>query len=360
MAVVLSGMRPTGRIHLGNYWGALYNFIKLQDSYECYFFVADLHSLTTYHNYQTKLYENTFMMVVDWLAAGIDPKKCVIFKQSDIYEHSQLHLILSMVTPISWLLRNPTFKEQLLELYERRYRGQEEKAKKANGSTRKIAEISGIDEETQNVLLSEIANYGFLGYPVLQSADILLYDADYVPVGKDQLAHIEITRHIAARFNSIFKTKIFKEPEPLLTSTPILPGLDAKKMSKSYSNTIELGEHDDQLYKKIMKMYTDPKKIKINDLGNPDGCVVFAFHKVYNDEYMKVELDCRNGKIGCVACKKNLFEILNPWMKNIDEKRKKYIDNHRLIKEIIEQGNEKARSKASKKLREVMKIMGLI
>lgn len=358
MAVVLSGMRPTGRLHLGNYWGALYNFINLQDNYECYFFIADLHSLTTSADIKDKISENTFLMVVDWLSCGLDPKKVVIFKQSAISEHSQLHVLLSMITPLSWLLRNPTFKEQLVELYEKKYKGQKEKAKKAEGSIRKIAELSGMDEKTQDALLSEIANYGFLGYPVLQSADILLYDADYVPVGKDQLAHIEITRHIAKRFNSIFKTNIFKEPQALLTNSPILPGIDGKKMSKSYGNTIEIGENGESLYKKIMSMYTDPKKIRINDPGDPSNCVVCSFHRVYNPNYKDIESDCVAGKIGCVKCKKMLFEILDPWMKKIDEKRKNYIENKNIIKDIIDEGNVKAKSKASKKFSQVIELLG--
>lgn len=358
MAVVLSGMRPTGRLHLGNYWGALYNFIKLQNDYECYFFIADLHSLTTSTDMKNRLSENSFLMVVDWLACGLDPKKVVIFKQSAISEHYKLHLLLSMITPLSWLLRNPTFKEQLLELYERKYKGQEDKAKKSEGSIRKIGELSGMDEKTQDALLSEIANYGFLGYPVLQSADILLYDADYVPVGKDQLAHIEITRHIASRFNSIFKSKIFKEPQAFLTDNPILPGTDGKKMSKSYGNTIEIGENGESLYKKIMSMYTDPKKIRANDPGNPKDCVVCAFHKVYNSNYQNIESDCMSGRIGCVKCKKMLFEILDPWMKEIDEKRKFYIENKTMIENTINEGNNRAKSKASKKFSEVVELIG--
>lgn len=359
MAIVLSGMRPTGRLHLGNYWGALHNFIKLQDSYECYFFIADLHSLTTSTDYGRTISQNSFLMVVDWLACGIDPKKVVIFRQSAVSEHYKLHLILSMITPLSWLLRNPTFKEQLLELYERKYKGQEDRAKKSEGSLRKIAELSDMDQKTQDALLSEIANYGFLGYPILQSADILLYDTDYVPVGKDQLAHIEITRHIASRFNSIFKTKVFKEPQPILTDNPILPGIDGKKMSKSYKNTIDIGENGDTLYKKIMSMYTDPKKIRVNDPGNPQNCVVCAFHRIYNPNYKEIESDCISGKIGCVKCKKMLFEILDPWMKEIDEKRKRYIEDKDEVLNIVNEGNAKAKMKASKKFLEVIELIGL-
>ncbi len=360
MKIVVSGMRPTGRLHLGNYWGALKNFISLQNDYECYFFVADLHSLTTATDMKEKIVENTFLMIADWLACGIDPKKCVIFRQSDVPAHYQLHLLLSMITPLSWLLRNPTFKEQLSELYERKYKGQEDKAKKSEGSMRKIAEVSELDEKTQDALLSEIANYGFLGYPVLQSADILLYDADFVPVGKDQVAHIEITRHIASRFNSVFKKEVFKQPQPLLTDTPVLLGVDGKKMSKSYGNTVEIGENGQTLKKKIMAMYTDPKKIRATDPGNPYGCVVYAFHKLYTAEYQSIESDCKAGKIGCVACKKKLFEILDPIMREIDEKRRFYIENRKVVDDIVKWGNEKATAKASSKLNHAMSAAGLL
>lgn len=360
MKVVVSGMRPTGRLHLGNYWGALVNFVKLQNEYKCYFFVADLHSLTTSTDLKEKISENTFLMIVDWLSCGIDPDRCIVFRQSDISAHYKLHLILSMITPLSWLLRNPTFKDQLLEIYERKYRGQEDKAKKSDGTIRKIAEVSGMDEKAQNALLSEIANYGFLGYPVLQSADILLYDADLVPVGKDQVAHIEITRHIAMRFNSIFKTDILKPPHPLLSNTPSLPGIDGKKMSKSYGNTIEIGENGDLLKRKIMSMYTDPAKIRATDPGNPDGCVVCAFHRIYNPGYQQIEIDCRAGKTGCVNCKMKLFELLDPLMKDIDEKRKKYIENRNFINDIIMAGNRKASEKADKKIEQIISAVGLL
>lgn len=356
---VISGMRPTGRLHLGNYFGALKNFINLQNEYECYFFIADIHAYTTSYEIKEYIKENSFLMIVDWLSAGLDPNKCTIFRQSDIVEHFQLHLILSMITPISWLLRNPTFKEQLIELYEKKYKGQEDKAKKSQGITRKIVEISSIDEKIQDAFLSEIAGYGFLGYPVLQTADILLYDADYVPVGKDQLPHIELARDIASRFNRLFSVKVFKEPSPLLTDITVLPGIDGKKMSKSYGNTIEIGENGDELYRKITKMFTDPKKIRANDPGNPDGCVVFAFHKIFNKDFSSVENDCRKGNIGCVKCKQNLYELINPWMKEIDEKRRYYLSKKDYILEIISSGNIKARKKASEKIREVYEAIGL-
>lgn len=357
--IVVSGMRPTGRLHLGNYWGALYNYTRLQNDYECYFFVADLHSLTTSSDNTSMISENSMLMVATWLALGVDPQKAVIFRQSQIEEHYKLHIILSMITPLSWLLRNPTFKEQLVELYLRKYRGKEEKAKKAEGYIEKMAGLADLDGIEKDAFSSDYANYGFLGYPVLQSADILLYDADFVPVGKDQLAHIEITRDLARRFNSIFSTKIMKEPLPLLTENPVVYGIDGKKMSKSYGNTIELGENDESLEKKIMSMYTDPKKIRLNDKGNPDGCVVFSFHKIYNPEYEVREKECREGRIGCVKCKKHLYELLNPQMKDLDERLKYFINNKNYLNEIIENGNKKAREKALRKINEVFKIINL-
>ncbi|MGC8866840.1 MAG: tryptophan--tRNA ligase [Elusimicrobiales bacterium] len=360
MKVVVSGMRPTGRLHLGNYWGALRNFINLQNDYECYFFIADLHALTTANDMKQRISENTFLMVADWLACGLNPEKCVIFRQSDIPAHYQLHLLLSMIVPLSWLLRNPTFKEQLIEIYEKKYKGQEDKAKRSVGSIRRIAEASGMDDKTQDALLSEIANYGFLGYPVLQSADILLYDADFVPVGKDQLAHIEITRHVASRFNSIFKKEVFKQPQPLLTDTPVIPGIDGKKMSKSYGNTVDIGENGDSLKNKVMSMYTDPKKIRATDSGNPNGCVVYAFHRVYNPDYKNIELDCKAARLGCVACKKRLFEVLNPIMKGIDDKRRFYLENRDVVYDVIKSGNDRALKKSGKKFDEVLSAIGLV
>jgi len=357
--IIVSGMRPTGRLHLGNYWGALYNWIKLQNDYNCYFFIADLHSLTTSSDNTSNIYENSILMIVDWLSCGIDPNRVVIFRQSEIKEHYQLHLILSMITPLSYLLRNPTFKEQLVEIYKLKYRGQEDKAKKATGYIEKIGKISDMNDQEINALNSDAANYGFLGYPVLQSADILLYDADFVPVGKDQLAHIEITREIARRFNRLF-SPVLKEPQALLTEHPLLPGIDGKKMSKSYGNTIYIGENGEELNKKIMRMFTDPNKIRANDKGNPDGCVVFAFHKIYNQNYKEREIECREGKIGCVNCKKNLFNILDSIMKEINDRRSYYISNKNLIMDIIDKGNKKASCVSAKKFEEIMRSVKLI
>lgn len=311
--VVVSGMRPTGRLHLGNYWGALKNWVELQDKYECWFFVADWHALTTSQEETDGLRENARLMVADWLAAGLDPAKCVIFRQSDVKAHAELYMLLGMMTPVSWLLRNPTFKEQLQELYKARYKGQEDKMRKAEGVVKQLAEAHGHAAD-ELALHSDMATYGFLGYPVLQAADILMYGAQYVPVGRDQLPHLELTREIARRCNHIVKQNILREPEPILTAAPLVPGLDGRKMSKSYGNTIELGEEPAGLEKKIKRMFTDPAKVKLDDKGHPEGCVVFAFHKLYNSLWAGREAECRGGAIGCGACKKQLGELMAPLM----------------------------------------------
>ncbi|HOW89330.1 MAG TPA: tryptophan--tRNA ligase, partial [Elusimicrobiales bacterium] len=311
--IVVSGMRPTGRLHLGNYWGALKNWVDLQDKYDCWFFVADWHALTTTHG-SAGFRAGARLMVQDWLAAGLDPEKCVIFRQSDVPQHAELYLLLGMITPVSWLLRNPTFKEQLLELHKQRYKGQEDKMKAAGGASRTLLEAhSGGDEDL--AVHSELSTYGFLGYPVLQAADILLYNADYVPVGKDQLPHLELTREIARRFGHIFgpagKAPLLTVPEPLLTASPLVPGLDGRKMSKSYGNSIELAEEPASLEGKIKRMYTDPSRVHAGDKGHPEGCVVCAFHRIYNPDRDAVEAECRAGSRGCGACKKELFGLMN-------------------------------------------------
>jgi tryptophanyl-tRNA synthetase len=309
--VVVSGMRPTGRLHLGNFHGALKNWVELQDKYECWFFVADWHALTTSHDETAALRENARLLVADWLAAGLDPAKCVIFRQSDVKAHAELYLLLGMVTPLSWLLRNPTFKDQLQELYKAKYKGQEDKMKQAEGVARQFAEAHGHDAEGL-ALHSDMAVHGFLGYPVLQAADIVMYGADRVPIGRDQLPHVELTRDIARRFNHIVKQDLLREPEPLLTSVPVLPGIDGRKMSKSYGNTIGMGEEPGGLEAKIKKMFTDPLKIRRDDKGHPEGCVVCAFQRVYNPDWQALEGDCREGKLGCGECKKKLFSLMAP------------------------------------------------
>jgi tryptophanyl-tRNA synthetase len=340
--IVVSGMRPTGRLHLGNYWGALKNWIKIQDDYQCFFFIADWHSLTTGQGETGNIMEDSREMLIDWLAAGLDPEKCVIFRQSDIKEHAELYLLLGMFTPVSWLLRNPTFKEQLLELYKKKYKGQEDNIKTKDGMSQKLVQ-SHNDESEDIAIHSDLSTYGFLGYPVLQAADILMYNADAVPIGKDQLPHLELTREIARKFNHITGKNIFKEPKALLTEAPLVPGLDSKKMSKSYGNTIELAESEKTLKKKINRMFTDSKKLKADDAGHPDGCVVYAFHKLYNADFIKRGEDCKKGAIACSECKNNLFEFMMPSIKEFSDKRAAFEKDASLLDKILEDGAERAR-----------------
>ncbi len=362
---VVSGMRPTGRLHLGNYWGALKNWVELQDKYRCWFFVADWHALTTGHEKSDDIPGSTRLMVQDWLAAGLDPDKCVIFRQSAIAAHAELYLLLGMITPVSWLLRNPTFKEQLLELHKQKYKGQEDKMKAAEGASKKLLEAHA-GEGGDLAVNSELSTYGFLGYPVLQAADILLYKADYVPIGKDQLPHLELTREIARRFNHVFAASrqgalapVLKEPDALLTSSPMVPGIDGRKMSKSYGNTIELAEEPKSLEAKIKRMYTDPAKIRADDKGHPEGCVVFAFHKLYNPAWAAREAECKAGAAGCGACKKQLFEIMNAALEDFRVRRKAVENDPAAVDRLLEAGNAKAGPAASSVLDGVSRLMGM-
>ena len=319
--VVLSGARPTGALHIGNYLGAVKNWVKLQD--DCFFFIADWHALTTGYE-DTSAYKNNIdEVVMDLYAAGLDPDKCSIFLQSSLKEHAELHLLFSMVTPLSWLERCPTYKDQLIQMDEK-----------------------------------NIRTYGFLGYPCLQAADILIYKADYVPVGEDQLPHVEMTREIARRFNFIYDCKVFPEPEPLLTEAKVLPGLDGRKMSKSYNNTIALKDRGDVLRKKVMSMITDPARIKKDDLGHPDVCAVFAYHKLFNkDEVEQIERDCKAGAIGCVDCKKNLYTKLAYELQPIHERRAKIENNPKMVRDIIAKGNARAQKVVEKTMIDVRKAM---
>ena len=356
--VVVSGARPTGRLHLGNYWGTLKNWVDMQDKYECYFFVADWHALTTGADKSVSIAESTREMVLDWLALGLDPAKCVFFRQSEVKAHAELALLLGMVTPISWLLRNPTFKDQLQELYKQKYKGQEDKAKKAEGVTKQLAEAHGEDAET-TALHSDMAVYGFLGYPVLMAADILLYDSTKVPIGKDQLPHLELTRDIARRFNHVFSQPVFCEPEPLFTSTPVVPGIDGRKMSKSYGNTIALGEDARSLEAKVKKMYTDPLKIKVDDKGHPEGCVVCAFHKLYNPDWKAQEEACREGRTGCGACKKLLIDLMEKEVGAFRARRQALASSVN-VEEVLAGGAKKARAVADAKMAAASKAAGLL
>ncbi|HOQ38096.1 MAG TPA: tryptophan--tRNA ligase [Acetivibrio sp.] len=319
---ILSGMRPTGALHLGNYFGALENWVKLQDDYDCYFFVADWHALTTGYEDTSEVKNNINDIIIDWISAGLDPEKCVIFLQSSIKEHAELHLLFSMTTPLSWLYRCPTYKDQLNQIKDR-----------------------------------NITTYGFLGYPCLQAADILMYKAEYVPVGEDQLPHLELTREIARRFNNLFE-EVFPEPQAILTKAKVLPGTDGRKMSKSYGNTIALSDSPEVIGKKVSTMITDPARIKKDDPGHPDICTVFAFHKVFNEEEIpQIEEDCKGGKIGCVQCKKRLAQKMTEHLEPIYERRQKLLEKPGIVKEILHNGNENAKKVASKTMEEVRKAM---
>jgi tryptophanyl-tRNA synthetase len=321
MNKVLSGMRPTGRLHLGHYFGALQNWVKFQNECECYYMSADWHALTTDYADTSAIGENTLEMVADWITAGIDPQKSVLFKQSGVLYHSELFLILSMITPLSLVCRCPTHKEQINEIKNK-----------------------------------DLSNYGFLGYPILQSADIMLYKADIVPVGEDQLSHLELAREIARRFNNLYGD-ILVEPKEKLTKDAKVPGLDGRKMSKSYGNSILLGESDDILRDKVKNMFTDPLKIKKTDPGHSCGCVVFAFHEIFSREYKNREEECKAGAIGCVLCKKQLMEILSEFMKPLAKKRKDLIADKAYLEKIVETGCRKAVEIAHQTMEEIHKAM---
>lgn len=388
-------MRPTGALHLGNYLGALKNWTELQYQYECYFFVADIHALTTGYEDTSGIEQNTWEIVIDWLAAGLNPANATIFIQSRVAEHSELHLLLSMITPLGWLERIPTYKDQQEQLRDK-----------------------------------DLATYGFLGYPLLQSADILLYKAAYVPVGEDQIAHVEITREIARRFNHIygrepdFEVKVEKaikslgsrngtqyrelrkiyqeqgdlkalekgqamlagnarltladrerllgylegtgrsilvEPESLLTATPKVPGLDGRKMSKSYGNTIGLREDPDSVAKKLKAMQTDPARVRRTDPGDPEKCPVWDLHKIYSDEPTRqwVQEGCRSAGIGCLDCKKRVADVLVAEITTIRGRAVEYEENRDLVRAIVAEGCEKARDVARQTLEEVHQAMGM-
>jgi tryptophanyl-tRNA synthetase len=321
---MLSGMRPTGRLHLGNYFGALANWVELQDQYESFFFVADWHALTTDYAQRNDLRNNGIEVAIDYLAAGLDPERTTIFVQSAVPEHAELHLLFSMVTPLGWLERVPSYKDM------------------------------------QENLNQDINTYGFLGYPVLQSADILMYKAGAVPVGEDQVAHVELTREIARRFNHLYG-QVFPEPASVLTSTPKLPGTDGRKMSKSYGNTIAIGEHPDTVRKAMQTMMTDPARKRRSDPGNPDICPVFAYHKVLSDDKTigAVDQGCRSAGIGCVECKAWLFESHQRGMAPIYERRLHYERNRQGVIDVLEAGAAQARKEASETMTAVRDRMKL-
>jgi tryptophanyl-tRNA synthetase len=321
-------MRSTGKLHLGNYVGALQNWVRMQDEYECFFCVADWHALTTDYADTSHVKENSLEVALDWLAAGLDPEKSVIFIQSHVLAHAELHLLFSMITPLGWLERVPTYKEQ-----------------------------------RENIQDKDLGTYGFLGYPVLQAADILIYKADCVPVGEDQVAHVELTREIARRFNGFYgrRKEVFPEPQALLTPAAKLPGTDGRKMSKSYGNTIMLTDPEPAVRQKLKTMVTDPARVRRSDPGNPDVCPVGDLHKTFSDKatIAKVDQGCRSAGIGCIECKSwaadALVRLLNP----MQERRKRFEENPRLAWDILEAGSERARKSAGETMDTVRAAMGM-
>ncbi len=322
---ISSGMRPTGKLHLGHVVGALKKWVALQDQYQSFHFIADWHALTSDYADTSKINDYRIEMMIDWLSAGLDPQKSVLFVQSAVPEHAELHLILSMITPLGWLERVPTYKEQ-----------------------------------QQNVSDKDLGNYGFLGYPVLQAADILMYKANTVPVGEDQVPHVELTREIGRRFNTLYK-ETFPEPQALLTQVPRLPGLDGRKMSKSYNNDISLSDSPEKIWQKIKGMMTDPARKRRHDPGNPDICPVYSYHKIYSSEETKqvVQRDCRTAKIGCVDCKKWMSNTLIKDLTPLLDSRREYVSRKGDIQDIINDGNNRAAKVAKETMQEVRQAVKL-
>ena len=316
---VLSGMRPTGPLHLGNLHGALANWKSMQDDYECFFFIADWHALTSDYDATAPIGGYILDIFIDWLSVGLSPDKCTLFVQSHIKEHAELFLLLSMITPLPWLERNPTYKEQIAEL--------------------------------QN---KDLSTFGFLGYPVLQAADIIMYKANGVPVGVDQAPHVELTREIARRFNH-FYGNIFPIPETLLTETPKILGIDRRKMSKSYNNAIFLSDSPKDIQDKVSQMITDPQRARRGDPGRPDFCNVFSFHQLYSDSETvhRIDAECREAEIGCVECKKIMAKHLIKVLEPIRKKRSYYEAHPETLKAIIEDGNLKAQAVARETMEEI-------
>lgn len=321
---ILSGMRPTGILHLGNYKGALENWVRLQDEYRCFFMVADWHALTTDYMEPAQIRQSTRDMVLDWLAAGLDPERSIIFRQSRVKQHAELHLLLSMIVPLGWLERVPTYKEQLRQLEER-----------------------------------QIANYGFFGYPVLQTADIIIYKGTAVPVGEDQASHLELAREIVRRFNHLYRP-VFPEPATLLTEVPVLPGIDGRKMSKSYNNYIAMSSAPQDVRERVSVMITDPARVRRKDPGNPEVCSVYAFHKVFSPgETEEIGHLCRTAGIGCVDCKGRLAGNLLKVMEPVHQRKVELEQNPDVVEEVLLAGEERARAVAEQTLTEVRSAMGL-
>ncbi|MFA9562502.1 MAG: tryptophan--tRNA ligase [Nitrospirota bacterium] len=320
---VLSGMQPSGLMHLGNLLGALENWKTLQAQHECFFFVADWHALSTNYADTSRLKEFTQELLIDWLAAGIDPNRATVFIQSQVPEHAILHLLLSMIIPIPWLERNPTYKEKQEEITEK-----------------------------------DLTTYGFLGYPVLQAADILLYKPDLVPVGKDQLPHLELTREVGRRFNSLYTT-VFPEPKEYLTKFPKVLGTDGRKMSKSYHNTINLSDTESEVRQKLKTMVTDPARVRRTDKGNPDICPVYDLHKIFSAESIikQIDTDCRTAAIGCIDCKRQVADAMVERFSPMWETRATFITRPKHTQEVVEEGRKRAATVASETMAEVKEAM---
>lgn len=322
---ILSGMRPTGPLHIGNLHGALANWVEMQQEYDCFYFIADWHALTSDYEDPGSISGYIKEMIIDWLSTGLSPDKSTLFVQSHVKEHAELYLILSMITPVPWLERNPTYKDQIVQLSNR-----------------------------------DLSTFGFLGYPVLQAADIIMYKAYGVPVGVDQVPHVEITREIARRFN-YFYGEVFPEPEAILTETPKILGIDGRKMSKSYDNAIYLSESSDEIAAKAAQMFTDPQRARLSDPGNPEVCNVFEFHKMYSNKETvdKIDHECRRAQIGCVECKQIMANSLIKALEPIREKREYYLARPQLVEDIINEGGKKARNVARQTMTEVRAALKL-
>lgn len=322
---VLSGMRPTGKLHLGHLIGALNNWVKLQDEYDCFYTIVPWHALTTEYADPSKIREYTLEVARDWLAVGLDPERSVIFVQSDVPQHAELHLLLSMIVPIPWLERVPSYKEQQRELPDK-----------------------------------DLSTYGFLGYPLLQTADIIIYKAECVPVGEDQVPHIELAREIVRRFNHLYRP-VFPEPQALLTKFPRLLGLDGRKMSKSYGNVINLADSPQEIEEKVKTMFTDPNRVRRSDPGRPEVCNLFPYHRLFTDPKKTAEIEnaCRKAEIGCTDCKRVLSSSLVEFLAPIREKRREYEEKPDLVRDILAEGAKKARAVAEETMSEVREAMGL-
>lgn len=327
--IIVSGMRSTGKLHLGHYLGVIQNWVQLQDKYDCYFFVADWHALTTKYDKTDDLRQNILDVVMDWLACGIDPKKSVIYVQSLIPEIAELNIYLGMITPQNWVERDPCLKDMAKILKTKEGQGQQ-------------------------------INYGLMGYPVLMSADIMMFNADYIPVGIDQVAHIEITRDISRRFNNIYGEEFFNEAKPLLNNCSLICGLDGNKMGKSFNNDIKISDSAEVTAKKVMSAITDRSRLRKDDPGHPDECeVAFKYWTIFGEEeeIQTVKCECEKGLRGCAECKRQLGEKINARLSEIREKRRYYEQNPQEVERIIEEGSAKAREKAQEILKEVRRLV---